>query len=357
MLHLRRIDPVPVDWERMDRIPDGVAFQTRQWLEFLRVSQGLEPVVAEVRDDDRTVGYFTGMLLRRAGLRILGSPFPGWQTQYMGFVLEPGVSRAEALEALLRFAFGPLRCRHLEIRDRLLTVEDAAGLGMQHAWGARAHFGRGDTPISTYVLDLRPDEEVLFKAATHAVRKAVRKAAREGVTIERAHDAAFADEFHAQLVDVFAKDTLPPPFGVERVRTLMALMGADEHLLALRARGPDGFCIGTAMFLVDRRRLYFWGSASWRSHQLLRPNEALFWHAVRWGRERGLEELDLGGGGDYKTKYGPVPLSVPIFRRSRPAALGRLRDLAATAVDARRQAEGHVRRRLAERRAGTGTGS
>ncbi len=163
----------------------------------------------------------------------------------------------------------------------------------------------------------------------------------------RAHDPAFADEFHAQLSDVFAKSSLAAPYGVGRVRTLIDVMGRSERLLMFRALAPDRRCIGTSIFLVDDRRMFFWGSASWRPDQILRPNEALFWHAVRWGQERGLVELDLGGGGDYKVKYGPSELGVPIFRRSRPAVLGSLRDLASSAFDLRQQAAG----RLAERRA------
>jgi hypothetical protein len=44
----------------------------------------------------------------------------------------------------------------------------------------------------------------------------------------------------------------------------------------------------------------FWGGASWRSHQILRPNEAVFWCAMRRLKERGIPLLDMGGGGAYK---------------------------------------------------------
>jgi hypothetical protein len=33
--------------------------------------------------------------------------------------------------------------------------------------------------------------------------------------------------------------------------------------------------------------MYFWGGASWREHQHLRPKEALIWHALRWVRSEG----------------------------------------------------------------------
>src|SRR5215207_8451207 len=117
-LRLERIPFESCDWPAMDAFGDRVIFQTREWVEFVARAQGAEPVVAAVRDGARTVGYFTGLVVRRYGIRILGSPLPGWTTSSMGFNLEAGVSRGRAVEALTEFAFGTLRCLHLELKDR-----------------------------------------------------------------------------------------------------------------------------------------------------------------------------------------------------------------------------------------------
>jgi hypothetical protein len=74
---------------------------------------------------------------------------------------------------------------------------------------------------------------------------------------------------------------------------------------------------------------YFWGGASWRSHQILRPNEAVFWFAMRHLRRRGIPLLDMGGGGRYKRKYGPRERRIPFFRKSRWPGMMALRDAAA----------------------------
>jgi lipid II:glycine glycyltransferase (peptidoglycan interpeptide bridge formation enzyme) len=73
---------------------------------------------------------------------------------------------------------------------------------------------------------------------------------------------------------------------------------------------------------------YFWGGASWRQHQHYRPNEAIFWYAMRYWKHHGMKSLDMGGGGDYKRKYGPVEFTVPSLHKSRIAGLAQLRDLA-----------------------------
>jgi CelD/BcsL family acetyltransferase involved in cellulose biosynthesis len=85
---------------------------------------------------------------------------------------------------------------------------------------------------------------------------------------------------------------------------------------------------------------YFWGGASWRQHQSLRPNELLMWSAIRYWRDQGAQIFDFGGAGDYKLKYGPAEVIVPLFRKSRVAAIGRLRDVAKRAIEIRRQIAG-----------------
>jgi CelD/BcsL family acetyltransferase involved in cellulose biosynthesis len=312
-----------VDWDVLNAFADRVVFQTREWLEFVASTQGAEPVVASVRDGDEVVGAFTGLIVKRFGVRILGSPFPGWTTLAMGFNLREGVSRRAATEALVRFAFGPLRCLHLEFMDRRLGVEDLAGLGFAHR------------PMVTYEVDLASEEDEIFGRMTSACRRAIRKAEKSGVTIEEASGEDFADEYHAQLVEVFEKQGLEPTYDVERVRGLIRAVHPSGNLLLLRALGPDGERLATGIFPGFNQTAYFWGGASRREGQILRPNEAIFWYAMRYWRDRGARVLDMGGGGDYKRKYGPVEYSVPWFRRSRIAALGKARDVAANVINRR----------------------
>ena len=87
---------------RLERVPlDGVdpaieaqrgrnVFQTREWLEFVARTQGAEPVVLHFERDGVAVGAFTGLIVRRFGVRILGSPFQGWMTGPMGFTPRAG---------------------------------------------------------------------------------------------------------------------------------------------------------------------------------------------------------------------------------------------------------------------------
>jgi hypothetical protein len=330
MLTLERLALESCDWEAMDAFADRVVFQTREWLDFVARTQRAEPVVAAVLEDGERVGYFTGLVVRRFGVRILGSPFPGWTTESMGFNLRDDSSRSAAAAALVPFA-RTLRCQHLELKDRRLQGGELDGLGFE------------STLTLTYELDLDGDEEAVFGRMSSAARRAVRKAEKSGVTVTPVTGPAFADEYYAQLEGVFARQSLVPTYGVERVRALIECLEPTGRLLLLRALSPDGRSIATGIFPAFNGTAYFWGGASLREDQILRPNEAIFWYAMRHWRERGISALDLGGAGDYKRRYGPRELWLPWFRRSRVPGMALMRRAAREAV--RRRQEWLGRRR------------
>jgi CelD/BcsL family acetyltransferase involved in cellulose biosynthesis len=329
-LKLEQLDHARVDWEELDAYADRNVFQTREWLAFVERAQRAKPVIAALQQEGKTVGFFTGLVIRRYGIRILGSPFRGWTTGYLGFNLQEGVSRRAAVQALLPFAFRSLRCMHIELRDRDLTLEDVHGLGF--AYSAKTIFE----------VDLRKREEDIFAGMTSACRRCIRKAEKVGVTIEESEDLAFADDYYAQLRDVFAKQALVPTYDKERVVELIRHVLPTGRLLLLRARDGDGRCIATGIFPALNGRMYFWGGASWRSHQILRPNEALMWQAMRHWKARGVEWCDLGGGAEYKRKYGPGEVTVPFLWMSRLRALSAARTGAKKALKVRQAALGRI---------------
>ena len=314
MFRFRRLDPADVPWQTLDQFGDRVVFQTREWLDFIGESQCATPIVAEIRDDDTVAGYFSGLVVRKFGVRILGSSFPGWTTPYIGFNLAPGYSRARLLDPLTAWAFRELRCLHVEVSDRCFQPED----------GDAARLDR--TAYETYKSDLTRSEDDLFKGMDSACRRCIRKAEKGGVTIEEAADLAFAHEYYEQLKDVFAKQGKVPTYSVERVELLLKHLLPTGRLLAVRARNPDGKCIATGLYPGMNDTAFFWGNASWREEQHWRPNEYLHWYALRYWKARGVKLFDWGGGGTYKEKYGVEPYVVPWFYKSKYRLLSTVRN-------------------------------
>jgi len=303
-----------INWEALDKFEDRTVFQTREWLQFVSQTQGAIPVVVELRDNGDFAGYFTGLTFSRLGIKVLGSSFPGWTTPYIGFNLVAGVSRADALAAVEKFAWDELKCLHMEVSDPYFKVEDGEALGFTV------------DSYTSYRTDLTRSEDEIFNSMDSACRRCVRKAEKSGVTIEEAHDLGFGDEYYEQLKDVFAKQGLVPTYDLERVRVLIKNLEPTGRVLLVRARDPEGKCIASGIFPGFNKIAEFWGNASFRSSQILRPNEFIQWYVMRYWKRRGIQVYDWGGEGTYKEKYGCVPHQVPWFTKSRYQVVSKLRD-------------------------------
>jgi hypothetical protein len=288
-------------------------------------------------DGRQEVGRFVGLVVRKMGMAFLGCPLPGWTTPYMGFNVKSGVPRRAAAEALIDFAFKELGCLHLELRDRRLGEADVAGLG----FGLREDVGYDDR---TFEIDLTRSEDAIFGAMESACRRCIRQGEKRGVTVEEATDDEFAAEFHAQLTDVFLRQGLVPTYSEERVRTLIRHLQPAGQLLLLRARNAEGVCIATGIYPAAGNVALFWGGASLKEHQNLRPNETLHWYAMRHWKARGIAIYDMGGYMEYKRKYGGEEVSIPGFRRSKSPIVSAARSLAPRGMRAKQLVLGRMQR-------------
>lgn len=308
------VDFDKIDWTLLDSFADRTVFQTKEWVRFIAETQNATPLLARLSESGKVVGYFTGLTFSRFGVKVLGSSFPGWTTPYMGFNLAAGVSRAEALAAVESAAWDQWKCLHMEISDPHFSGGEGQALGFATSY------------YTSYRTDLTKSEEELFQGMESACRRCVRKAEKSGVTIEEAHDLAFADQYYDQLKDVFAKQGLVPTYGVERVRALVRHLEPSGNVLLVRARDAEGKCIATGIFPGFNQIAEFWGNASYRANQNVRPNELIQWYVMRYWKKRGVQIYDWGGEGTYKEKYGCLVHRVPWFIKSRYQLLGKLRD-------------------------------
>jgi lipid II:glycine glycyltransferase (peptidoglycan interpeptide bridge formation enzyme) len=317
MARFERVNLAPADWQRaLSSFPDRIIHQSPAYLAFLAETQNAEPVLAALTEGNETLGYFTGLVFRKFGLKILGSPFRGWSTPYMGFCLQPSVPRRVAVEALPDLAFKELGCIHVEVTDSHMTLEDIRGLGFEHEVHA------------TIVNDLTQSEEALFNNMNNYRRRDIRRAEKHGVVIEEARDEAFAGEFAEQFRDVFAKQGMVPHFGAERVRAFIKHIEPTGALLRLRARDPEGHCLATGLFVGMGPAAFYWAGASWRQYQHLHPNELLQWHAMRYWKRRGMTSYNLAGTMDFKRRFGGAETSTLMIFKSRYRLLSRLRSVA-----------------------------
>jgi CelD/BcsL family acetyltransferase involved in cellulose biosynthesis len=312
---------------------DAEVYHTAAWLDFLAATQHAEPVVAVVRRDGRPVGHFLGAIVRRFGVRILGSPLRGWTTQCMGFLLDDDTDRRAAADALPAFAFHDLGCVHVEVADRKLTGARMRGSSYEVETGR------------TFVLDLTAPETDLLAGMRRTTRQEIQKAIRQGLQVDCASDTAFAAEFYEYFRATFSRQGLLPTYPAERVRALIRAVEPSGRLHLLRVRSPDGRSVATSLSVGMGRTAVAWGMGFDRSMTAYHPNELLWWETIRSWKACGATAFDFGGGGSYKEKYGGLETPTAHYVRSRWPVLGRARSLVRRLAGARQRLGAIPRRR------------
>jgi hypothetical protein len=282
MISFKRIDIDEMHWDELRAFKDASVFQTRPWIDFMADFFRAEPVVAAVQSGDQIVGYFTGLIIKKFGLRILGSPFRGSNAYFMGFTLMPGVSFRELLQALPGFVFNELKCHFLMLVDLNLKGDE---------WKGLSYHARN---ITYYSLDLTKSEEELFgNMENRYARRAIRRAIKKGVVIEEATDPGFADEYYRQYQEVMGNQSLAPFYSLDYVRQMIEHLLPTGILLLLRARNAEGVCIATSINLIFNKVAVAWGAASWRRYLNLNPNELIYWYGMKRVKSMGAEVFHM----------------------------------------------------------------
>lgn len=276
-------------------------FQTQEWLTFIADIHHAEPVIIEISSSGQLQGYFTGLIINKFGIKILGSPFRGWVTYFMGFILSKNAEKHEILKCFPHYVFDELDCIYMEIIDPNLSEADWCGLGYTAE------------DLYYYGVDLSKAEEELLAGMDSSGRNCIRKSIKSGVVIEEAYDDTFAVDYYKQYEEVLTRHSLTPAYSLEVVQKLIDYIYPTGNLLLLRARDSEGSCIATAIFISLNETAIFWGAASCRQYQSLRPNEPLAWYGMKKMKERGAQIMHFGGKcANYKEKLGAT--HQPLFR-------------------------------------------
>lgn len=141
-------------------------------------------------------------------------------------------------------------------------------------------------------LALIEDEKGLFAALTPAVRRAVRKAEREGLRVEFLNDARGIRQFYALHCRTRRKHGLPPqPFRF--------FQNVQKHILArgggivVLAQAGARSVAGSIFFQLGQQAIYKFGASDERTLEL-RGNDLVMWEGIKYFAARGCRKLHLG---------------------------------------------------------------
>jgi hypothetical protein len=303
----------PVDWDaRISRYESAMVFDTAAWHDHLKESRpDLKFEYAQLMAEGKEIGYFSAARMSKALLTILGSPMPGTGTNYMGPIMDPSTAIGPVVDGILRYARGK-GAAHLELAHPRFDTPTMRAAGMDVHEGV------------THVVPLSNSEDQVFKGLKSTCRNRIRKAEGNGLVGEVTEDPSIVDHFFAQFNEVYAKQGMSVPFGIERPRALFRHLVGAGMLLPVWVR-KDAEVLAAGLFPYDRHSVYFWGAGSWLKYQQLCPNELLHWTVMREAVKRGVSQYNMcGGGSQFKDKFGGadvpyVHYSKSLFPGLRPA--------------------------------------
>lgn len=263
-----------------------------EWIDFLKKSLNVDPFVIEISDGNKIIGYFVGAVFKKFGVKIVGSPFRGWDTPYMGLLIDDGYSRIEIINDIWIFCKKNFKCLYMEVCDRNVVIEELKNTKIKYI------------VERTYSLDITKSEEDLLNSFTKHCRKDLRLFVNRGASIKKVEcTQKFIDEFYQTLIDVFKVQNLNPPYSKQKLEILFNSI-KDDNMLCLETYNPDGKCIGRSVSFGFMDYCYAFASGTDRNENYNQKN-FLRWEAIRYWKSKGKKHYDLMGVRKYKLEFNP----------------------------------------------------
>jgi len=177
--------------------------------------------------------------------------------------------------------------------------DSAVAFGRTRGWKhielrGGGEFLGGPASVSFYGhgLGLTAGEVALFENMDDSVRKAVRKAEKDGVTVEILQSLEAVRDFYRLQCLTRRRHGLPPqpwPFFVNIHRHILS-----HNLGMVAVASHAGKKIAASVyFYLGGRAIYKYGASDHAQQQLRGPN-LVMWEAIKWLARNGAKHLDLG---------------------------------------------------------------
>lgn len=264
-----RTDP---RWRQLVSGPQGSLFISPPWIEAVSDTYHFEAACRMVIGED-------GPLAGLAWVPI--SDIRGDRTSSLPFCdrADPPVDDPAHWAALRKSVIGPNAPFTLRCFDTAIPATDP----LLHRVGSAAWHG---TALDADI------EEIHRRLSKHARRNIV-IAQRDGVRIEADPGLDAVRRFHQLHLQLRKRKYRLLAQPVELFERIWQAFSLDDAVVTLLAHAGDELIAG-ALLLVWGDTLYYKFGASRAEHLSLRPNDAIFWAAIRWGVAHRLRLLDWG---------------------------------------------------------------
>lgn len=270
----------PLEDPRWPEFIDGHArasiFHTQGWLGALRRTYGYEPIVCTTSPPtERLTNGIVFCLIRSwlTGCRMVSLPFADH--------CEPLVEREEDRKELLgflKFVLEKDKLKYVELRPLRSDLVSEAGLEKAGSF----YF---------HILDLRPPLALLFQNLhKDSIQRKIKRAEREALRYEAGRSETLLAQFYSLFLMTRRRHSLPPQ-PIDWFRNLIALLGDGLTIhVAYQRQQP----IASILTLRHHGTLVYKYGCSNASYHSLGGMPLLFWKAIEWGKEHGIQAFDLG---------------------------------------------------------------
>ena len=267
----------PLDSPGWDKLvlshPDACFFHGSAWARVLQESYGYRPFYFATFDDHRLMTLLPTMEVNSwlTGRRGVSLPFTDSCPPLVSFATAPG-----------------------SLFDQVIACGRARGWRYWQGRSARKLFSWAPASLAFYghTLNLSVGEDQLFANLHSSVRRAIRKARKDGVQVELSRSLEALKAYYALHCLTRQRQGLPPqPF-----RFFESL---HRHVLSANlgqvslARCGGKAIAGAVFFHFGRQTIYKY-AASDMAFQSARGANLVLWEAIRWYASQGSWQLDLG---------------------------------------------------------------
>jgi Acetyltransferase (GNAT) domain len=268
---VRQINPLQQpDWDvQLLRRPDFSFFHGSAWLKVLAETYGFTPACFVADNSLLPLMEVDSWLTGRRGIAL---PF----TDDCAPLCENAESFKELFQSAI--AFGKKRrWKYIECR------------------GGRKFFGE-KTPASLafygHSLDLAAPENRRLEKLDGSVRRAIRKAENEGVTVEISQGLPAMRDFYSLQCQTRKRHGLPPPPWKFFLNIHKHILSENLGMVAVAGHGGKKIA-ASVYFFLGGRAIYKYGASDF-AQQHLRGSNLVMWAAMQWLARAGAVNLHLG---------------------------------------------------------------
>jgi len=274
--------------------PYGTIFQTPEIFEVYKNTKNWQPLFFAALDSDKNIlGLTLAVIQKESG--VLRGRYTARAIVWGGPLIESAEQRAEVMKCILDALAGGLLNQVIFVQFRnLFDLSLDKKEFIEHGYSIQEHLN--------FVAQVDKEEEVLWDNLASAKRRAVRKAISEKIEIKRATDLSQIKESYAVFKLFYKRIRVPLP-DISFFESIFQILHPKNMVTIFLAYDQEKI-VGALYLLTYKGRATISYTTSLPEYQHKRPNDLLYWEAMKWSSKNGYRVFDFGGAGNPGKKYG-----------------------------------------------------